>query len=389
MRPRFDVAIVGSGPAGAACALRLSLRGYAVALIDERAFPRQKLCGEYLNLGAIRELRELGLGEELEALAVPLRGMRLFAHDISAEFRSPANAWSLPRMTLDERIRSRALGAGAQALHGRLTGIADNASSVSLEIDGSGGRMKLDARYLVGADGMRSSVARRCGLAAPMPEVPFATGGHYIESGTSEWLEMYVTPAGYLAINPLGDTSVNAIFVLPSQRLKECRGALGSELSRFARAATRGERSISDACLLQQRLAIGPLWHRTIAFTLSNVLLVGDAAAFVDPFTGQGVFVALAGAKLAAEAISCALDHPRDRARSWRAYERSLAALIRERDCVATLVRLVLASRYLSHRTARALRKRPADFMPLIEATCAVGRMSMFELVLAVARAVR
>src|SRR5579872_2913254 len=179
MQRDFDVAVAGAGPAGASCALHLARLGYAVALIDAKTFPRPKLCGEYLNAGAVRELREIGAGGELAPLALPLDGMRLHAHGERADFAFGSESWSLPRVVLDDRLRQRALNAGATPILGTVRSIEDRGTSVDVAVHGRHDPRCIRARYVIGADGMHSTVARLMRLTITRPSARFAVGGHY------------------------------------------------------------------------------------------------------------------------------------------------------------------------------------------------------------------
>ena len=388
MPQRFDVAVAGSGPAGAATAYHLARQGYSVALVDDHTFPRPKLCGEYLNAGAVRELLALGLADQLESSA-KLTGMRLFAHGETVEFPFSPQARSVPRKILDDRIRALALSAGARAIFGRVRGLKRSDSGMTLELDSDGEASECEARYVIGADGMRSAVARLLGLTTAHQVERFAMGGHYALEGLAGWLEMYVGQHGYLAVNPTCCTSANAMFVLNEDYMQRHRDDLTYELSRFSARVSDGRRSLSDSQSEEKRRAIGPLAHRTREVTHDKVILVGDAAHFVDPFTGQGVYMALAGARRAAGAIACALKDESEKTRAWAAYSSEHTRSIRERERLAWLVRTVLASRRLSLRAARALRRRPADFAPLVEAVCGNATMQAPELVRTVVRTLR
>ena len=194
--------------------MRLARRGVRVALLDERPFPRNKLCGEYLNLGTVRELRSLGLAERLEPQATALHGMHLHAHDGIASFPIAPAAWSLARTVLDAEVRAAALAAGASPVTGRVRGIDRGKDSVTLHLrDRSGAEQTIDARYVVGADGMHSAVARLCNLTRPSRNDAFGIGGHHPNMPLGTWIEIYTSPRGYLALNPL-DGGANALFVI-------------------------------------------------------------------------------------------------------------------------------------------------------------------------------
>ncbi|MDP9025635.1 MAG: NAD(P)/FAD-dependent oxidoreductase [Candidatus Eremiobacteraeota bacterium] len=386
---RFDVAVVGSGPAGGACALRLARANFSVALIDCSAFPRSKICGEYLNHGTIRELRSLGVGDDMEAMAAAIGGMRLSAHDETAAFAFSTPAWSLSRSTMDAHIRSCAIQAGAVAITGRLNKIRASDDGVLLTIASGDEVSELYARYVVGADGMRSTVGRLMGMTRPAASSKFAIGGHYAGVKLDGWIEMFASKNGYLALNPQDESSANAMFVLDTERLNDSRGHLSDELSRFSTHITGGRHNVDDANLAGKRRSIGPLAHKTGAFTSPRVLLVGDAVKFVNPFTGQGMYIALAGARLAAQAIAQALGGNADRIASWRGYARELGALILDRERAAGLVGHILENTFASRRAARALKKRPEDFRPIVDAVSGKSPLGIGALSFHLAKALR
>ena len=127
-----DAIVVGAGPAGSATALELVRRGFAVTLVERAHFPRRKVCGEYLNAGALAALESLGLASAARALGSPLRGVRLVAPGTEAiELRFPAPVLALPRADLDALLLQAALAAGARLVQARAEELVVDAGRVA------------------------------------------------------------------------------------------------------------------------------------------------------------------------------------------------------------------------------------------------------------------
>jgi len=138
---RVEVVVVGAGPAGSACALTLARGGVETLLIDHRRFPRTKTCGEYLNVAAVAELDALGMTAALRSDALPLRGMRLFAHGESAQFAFTKPAWSLSRIVLDAALRNAAIAAGAEPMHARFRSFRRSETQIELRVRDAEGHL--------------------------------------------------------------------------------------------------------------------------------------------------------------------------------------------------------------------------------------------------------
>jgi flavin-dependent dehydrogenase len=180
---------------------------------------------------------------------------------------------------------------------------------------------------------------------------------------------MYARGAEYVALNPLDERTANCVFVVEKQRLQRSRGRLSEEFEPLSAALSNSRRIVTGG-FTANAAALGPLAHRAKRAALPRILLAGDAAAFVDPFTGQGVYLALAAARMAAEAIERALWQPAAEREAWIAYEGGIWALVAERDRIAAMMKMMLGLRAASQRAARALRRRPSDFAFLIDAVC-------------------
>lgn len=304
--------------------MHLARAGWRVLLVDRAAFPRDKPCSEYLSPEAVRLLDRLGVTRDLEAGgAVPLegttvfgaRGSRLAGRFDGAVPRPPRpSGLSVPRRVLDARLLGAAREAGAEARERtRVEGLLyDGGAVAGALVRGRDGRHHpLRARLTIGADGLGSLVARRIGphRHAHPRRVAFVAHLRGV-SGMDRSAEMHVGPRGYAGINRIGEDVYNVALVVPRER---AAGAGGNATQFFFDAldtfpGVRGR--VDQRRLAREVLVTGPFSSRAGRVTAAGALLVGDAADFFDPFTGQGIHAALRGAELAATVACGALQHP-------------------------------------------------------------------------------
>ena len=352
-----DVVVVGGGPAGAATALLLSRAGLHVAVVERAAFPRRKVCGEYLGAGALASLDALGLGEDVRRHGNPLHRIRIVAAGTRAELTFGRPALAVTREQLDEIILSAAQRAGTTVLRGRVDDVVRAASGRVCGVamrDDDGQRREISARFVVGADGVGSIVARKLELSLPSHGKPrFAVGGHY--RGVPEvdgCIEMFVDRDAYLAINPLGHGLANVMAVMPKDATERWTRTL--ELAAPSRVGSR--------------VAIGPLAHRVRRAVVPGALLAGDAAGFLNPFTGQGVMLALRGAERAAAAIVESFSSANTEAAALKKYEFARRAELARRGRLAALVDVLVHVPVLARRAAERLERSPELAATLVDA---------------------
>lgn len=322
MRPT-DVLVLGAGPAGAATAIRAARAGLSVTLVDRARFPRDKACSEYMSPETLRHLDGFGVLPALEAsggvaiAGTTVTGPRgsaltgLFAR-AGSPFRP--TGLSLPRLVLDAALVDAARRAGATVLEehtvtdllherGAVAGAAVRAGDGSVRL--------LHARLTVGADGLRSIVARRIGQRGYGVPSRIAFVAHVADvPGLTDRAELHVTPDGYAGLNPIGGGLANVALVVPWRHAAEARGGV----LRFAIAAldripgVRGR--VRTDRVVRRFMVTGPFAARSRRVVTDGALLVGDAADFFDPFTGEGICAAFRGAELAVEAAVKALAEP-------------------------------------------------------------------------------
>ncbi len=360
----LDAIVVGAGPAGSATALALARRGFAVTLLERAKFPRRKVCGEYLNAGALAALDALGLGAAARAKGSPLRGLRLVPPAAAPlELRFPVPALALARAELDAMILKAACEAGARLVRARVEDLVFERGRVSGVVarDEAGELQTLRARFVAGADGSGSLVARKLGVVqASRGARRFAIGGHYAGFGDlGEHVEMYVGGGAYFAINPLDASRANVMVVVREGQLANWSRAIDEGVRGKALELGRGHRSFAQAERIGERVSFGPLAFGVRTAARPGALLVGDAAGFLNPFTGQGVFLALRGAAAAAETLAAALTDPARADALLRAYARERAEDLRARRRLARVVDALIDVPFLARRAASRLRRFP------------------------------
>ncbi len=310
-----DVVICGAGPAGTMAAVILARAGVRVRLLDRARFPREKLCGDTLNPGALAVLARHGLLEATRS-AVPISGMVVTdAAGVRVEgaYGDAITGRSLPRTVLDLALLRAAAAAGAAIDEGQLVRAPRRQGGrvTGVVVAGrNGADLPLEATLTIAADGASSRLARALSLAhhARRPR-RWAAGAYFDDvAGMSGYGEMHVRPQGYIGVAPLPDGLANACVVTADRPAAARPEALLEDTLRrdpvLAGRFARARRVTRVVCL-------GPLAVESSGCGVPGLVLAGDSAGFIDPMTGDGLHFALRGAELAAAEVIDALAHGR------------------------------------------------------------------------------
>lgn len=386
-----DVIVVGGGPAGSATAMLLAARGLKVTLLDRARFPREKACSEFMSPATTEVLQRLGVLQDLEressARPTSLRIVADGGHTLVGSFASaPVSPWrsfglSLRRDRLDARLLGAASDAGVRVHQGWIVNglFRELSTAVRVTARGSDGQERtLHAPVVVGADGLRSIVARAAGkVTRGRRRVAFVAHLAGVTDCAPGLAEMHVSGGGYVGLNPIGAGLVNAAVVVPVRGARQARGRADEFLLASLRQVPELEPRLRHARIERRTMVTGPFAQHARKVVADGLALVGDAAEFHDPFTGDGIHMALRGAEMLAPLIDSALERGEVSSRALAPYSRARRNAFAGKRAVERLLSFGIAHPRCFTAFVRAIGRRPAlahtvvgisaGFVPLAE----------------------
>jgi 2-polyprenyl-6-methoxyphenol hydroxylase-like FAD-dependent oxidoreductase len=348
--------------------------------VDRALFPRSKACAEYLSPEAGRDLEALGVVERVEAAApARLRGFRLVSDDgrsvtgyyagIPGHTPYRPFGYALPRAVLDAIVLDAARDAGATVREGvSCERLEWSGRSVTGAVLRDGARTTaVRAQVVVGADGLHSRVARQLGVARAGRPRRIALVAHLSGvANVTDVGEMFAQRGWYVGLADVGGGLTNVAMAVPlrSARGAGAGGGAGRNPERFLRAQLARIPELRERCagavVAREVMVTGPFARHASRVVHDGALLVGDAADFFDPFTGEGMFAALRGGRLAAAAIATALASGDTSRTALAPYAAARRRAFRGKWMLERLVGLGSVQPHLMRRFTRRLARRPS-----------------------------
>lgn len=315
-----DVIVVGAGPAGSAAAFYLASAGYSTIILDKQKFPRDKVCGDFVSPIAQKELDTLEIthlpefrrSNIISRASVYLDGNELISRSVPDVKSLPKYGRVVPRIILDKLLLDSACKKGADFLEGlKVVGLTAMEGGIMVKTEGPPGRKILKSRLLIGADGSNSIIAKHVRGHPPLSADRIIAIRGYFENvkGPQNQADLFFDKEsfpGYCWLFPTGKTQANVgVGVIqdtipPNYRLKELLNHLIKNNSAL-HDRLKGAKPVGQ-------IRGWPLmtYNRNQSLIDNNIMLVGDAAGFVNPLNGEGIQYALLSGRWASEvAIPC------------------------------------------------------------------------------------
>jgi flavin-dependent dehydrogenase len=322
----IDLLVAGGGPAGLATAIYGARASLEVVVVERRRGVVDKACGEGLMPHAVRQLNSLGV----HAQGKPFGGIRYFDGQrcVTGRFTS-GTGLGVRRTALHAALLDATAAAGVKVVQGEVGDFRQDATSVEWG--------DYRARYLAAADGLHSPIRASLGLARPAAGPRrFGIRRHHVLTPWSDCVEVYWAGDAEAYVTPVADDSVG-VAILTSRK-----GRFDDHLEAFPALKDR----LSGHDHGHDRAA-GPLRQRVRSRTAGRVLLVGDAAGYVDALTGEGLGISFSAAELLVNCV--AEDRPADYDRQWtrmsRRYRLLTAGILHASTWPAVRSRIVPAAK--------------------------------------------
>jgi flavin-dependent dehydrogenase len=367
-RTKWDAIVIGAGPAGAVAARQIALAGLSTLLVDGKQFPREKVCGGFLNRRAIEALREIGLGHLTQNDSEPdVTEVQLIRGRQRACFPLPAGR-VICRTTFDELLLNAAKAAGAAILMGHHAAVdaACEAQFRRVTVTCHGIIERLDASIVICADGLSRTSTRHLPEFAATTAIDSRLGiGATIEGETGACsmgqITMLLSSRAYVGISRFGPHQFNVAAAVDRAAFVESPAKLVTQI--FSDAGIRFPANLISA----NWRGTPPLTTKPRQVAAERVLMIGDAGGYIEPFTGEGMATAIESARaIAPLAARAAASWDPTIAEAWQMQHRRM---VRDQQRTCRQLAWILRRPWASAAALNMCRAMPAIADKLIAKT--------------------
>lgn len=313
MRTDYDVIIAGAGPAGSSAAIHLATSGLKVLLVEQKKFPRAKLCGEFISPECREHFQKLGVAREIvcsdpasisETVFYSSRGHHV---SVPSSWFGERMALGLSRAVMDDVLLRRAAAVGVEVIEGgSVVGPQINTDCVhGLRVKIGSEEKEFQARLTIDATGRARILARKTDHSQKQKPKLIAFKAHFQNTRvTPGACEIYFYRGGYGGLNSIEAGTSNLCFIISAEQVKRCHSDPDRVMREMVMQNPRARYALEAAQTTSEWLSAS--WEqfgRQSPAPAKGLLAIGDAAAFIDPFTGSGMLMALESGELAAEVI--------------------------------------------------------------------------------------
>ncbi len=315
-KDNYDVIIAGGGPAGASAAIHLGRGGVRVLLIEQKKFPRAKLCGEFISPECQAHFEKLGVVAAMISSGPALLDETVFysskGHHVaipSKWFSGGRSALGLSRAVMDEVLLRCAQDNGVVVHEGAsiTEPVLEGERVVGVRVKIEGGHHDFRAPITIDATGRARILSRKIGQANGSSKRPslVAFKAHLKQTKVSAGAcEIYFYPGGYGGLSTVEAGTSNLCFIIAAESVKRCNSDPNAVMREFVMKNRRAGYTLEDAEVCSNWLSAS--WERFGRQRPSpapGLLAIGDSAAFIDPFTGSGMLMAFESGELVAQTI--------------------------------------------------------------------------------------
>lgn len=313
MKDRYDIIIAGAGPAGSNAAIHLATHGLSVLLVEQKKFPRPKLCGEFISPECQDHFEKLGVARSIICSDPASITETVFYSSRGHQVTVPSNwfggrvALGLSRAVMDNVLLRRAAEVGVEVIEGAsVVGPRMNTDSVhGLRVKTGIDELEFEAPLTIDATGRARILARKLNHSHKQKPKLIAFKAHFQNTRVAPGAcEIYFYRGGYGGLSSIESGESNLCFIISAEQVKRCNSDPERVMREMVIKNRRAAYTLGPAMTSSEWLSAS--WEsfgRQSPAPAKGLLAIGDAAAFIDPFTGSGMLMALESGELAAEVI--------------------------------------------------------------------------------------